>query len=159
MTTLYTWAARWGVPLEAVRDLQRQMGALSTDPAPGDGGASEGAVQTALRLEASAKGARLFRNNVGVLFDETGRPVRYGLANDSKQLNTHVKSADLIGIRPVVITPAMVGSTVGQFLSREIKPAAWRYSGTPREEAQLKWAELILSLGGDAAFATGPGTI
>lgn len=159
MTTLYAWAARWRIPLEAVRDLQQQMGALSTDPTPGDGGASEGAVQVALRLEASSKGCRLFRNNVGVLFDETGRPVRYGLANDSKQLNANVKSADLIGIRPVVITPAMVGSTVGQFLSREVKAAGWRYTATPREVAQLKWAELVLSLGGDAAFATGPGTI
>lgn len=159
MSTLYAWAIKWGVPFEAVRDLQCQMGTLNTDPVPGDGGASEGAAQTAVRLEASAKGSRLFRNNVGVLMDETGRPVRYGLANDSKQLNTAVKSADLIGIKPVIITPAMVGSTVGQFLSREIKPAAWRYSGTPREEAQLKWAELILSLGGDAAFATGAGTI
>ena len=30
---------------------------------------------------------------------------------------------------------------------------------TAREEAQLRWAQMIVGLGGDAGFATGTGTI
>lgn len=158
MSSLYAWAARWRVPLEAVQDLQRELGTLDTDPSP-DLGSSEGAVQVRVRLEASAKGCRLFRNNVGATYDREDNFIRYGLANDSAQLNEKVKSADLIGIRPVLITQAHVGGVIGQFLSREVKAAGWRYRATEREQAQLKWAELVLAWGGDAAFATGPGTI
>ncbi len=122
-------------------------------------GMSEAGVQSRIRLEAARKGCYLWRNNVGVLPDRNGRPIRYGLANDSKAVNKAVKSGDLIGVRPVLITQAHVGHTIGQFLSREAKPGAWRYSGTDREVAQLAWAELITSLGGDACFANNEGTI
>ena len=121
---------------------------------------SESAAQVLVRLEAARKGVTLWRNNVGVLLDKRGVPVRYGLANDSSAVNSQFKSADLIGIRPLLITPAHVGLVVGQFVSREIKAPGWRFSpNDPREAAQLRWAELVLSLGGDAAFATGEGSI
>lgn len=120
---------------------------------------TEAAIQTLVRLEASRKGLVLWRNNVGVLTDERGVPVRFGLANDSAAVNRNIKSADLIGIRPLLITPEHVGHTIGQFVSREVKAAGWRYTGTPREAAQLRWAELVLGLGGDAAFATGEGSL
>ncbi len=120
---------------------------------------SEAALQNLVKLEASNKGCRLWRNNVGAAYMKDGSFIRYGLANDSATLNREIKSADLIGIRPVLITPDMVGTILGQFLSREIKASGWKYTGTDREKAQLAWAELILSLGGDAAFAVGEGTI
>lgn len=155
---LNEWAIKWGVPFAAVEDLRAQFGTTNTDM-PVQDGESEAAIQTRVRLEASKVGARLFRNNNGATLTEDGSFVRYGLANDSKALNSVIKSHDLIGIKPVVIQPYHVGHTLGVFLSREIKPANWRYSGTDREKAQLKWAELIVSLGGDACFAIGEGTI
>lgn len=113
---------------------------------------SEEAVQAALRLNAPRFGYNLYRNNVGVLRDATGRPVRYGLANDSKSLNEKYKSGDLIGWRTIIITQEMVGAAVAVFTSRECKPEGWVYTGTERERAQLKWANLVNAAGGDACF-------
>jgi hypothetical protein len=154
---LRVWATRHHVSHEALAELM----ILTTRPAtvrPSGGDGSETYVQSAARLEASRYGIHLWRNNVGALPNPAGVPVRFGLANDNKAINDVLKSGDLIGIRPVTITPAHVGSVIGQFVSRECKPADWRYAGTKREEAQFNWATLINSHGGDAAFLTGPGT-
>lgn len=154
------WAIAWGVPHEALAHLRSIMGAVDTDPSePKPYDMSEIAVQGRVRLEATRKGKRLWRNNVGAYETENGGFVRYGLCNDTKQMNETIKSHDLIGINPVVITPVMVGTTIGQFMSREIKRGGWVYRGTPRERAQLKFSELVTALGGDAKFATGEGTL
>lgn len=121
---------------------------------------SEAALQQVIKLEASKKGLRLWRNNVGATYTQNGSFIRYGLANDSTHVNKKIKSADLIGIRPVVITQEMVGAVIGQFVSREIKRSNWRFnSHDERDVAQLAWANLILSLGGDACFVTNEGTL
>lgn len=157
--TLDQWARDWAIPPAALADLRQRMGARAS-PAGLAAGPSESGVQAQVRLEASRLGWPLWRNNVGALIDHsTGRPVRFGLANDSAAVNANIKSADLIGIRPVVITRSHIGSTLGQFVSREVKRSGWRYSGTPREQAQLRWAELVISLGGDAAICTGEGSL
>lgn len=155
MTLLTQWAARHGVSQAALAELRVMMG-VDTDPAKCTAKAgSEAAVQTGVRLAASRKGWRLWRNNNVALKDQNGRLVRAGLCNDSKELNAKVKSSDLIGIKPVVITPDMVGHTVGVFLAREMKKPGWEYTGTQREKAQKAFIDLVLSLGGDAAFSTG----
>ena len=152
------WAARWGVHPNAMAELQQRM--LGLDGTPGAvTGKSEAAVQSQVRLEASRKGGRLWRNNVGAGYAEDGSFMRWGLANDSAQVNKVIKSADLIGLRPVLIEPKHVGLVIGQFVSREVKAAGWRYTGTDREVAQLNWTTLVNTLGGDAAFATGEGTL
>ena len=101
----------------------------------------------------------LFRNNVGALKAEDGRMVRFGLANDSKRRNGVLKSGDLIGIDPVLITSAHVGRTIGQFVSVECKRPGWQYSGTPREVAQLNWIQLVIASGGRAKFVTDVGAL
>jgi len=157
---LNEWAIKWGVPFEAVEDLRRSiMNDVNTDPEPGEDGASETRVQTSIRLEASRIGARLWRNNVGATLTEDGAFLRYGLANDSKKMNALIKSSDLIGIRPVEITPAHVGGVFGQFVAREVKREGWTYKGDKRELAQLRFLELVNALGGDGAFATATGTL
>lgn len=116
----------------------------------------EAGVQAQIRLEASRRGWKLFRNNVGVLVREDGVPIRFGLANDSKAVNTMVKSGDLIGIRPVLVTPSHVGSVIGQFVSIECKRPGWRHN--PRdahEQAQMRWAEIVLLAGGHAVITDG----
>lgn len=121
---------------------------------------AESAVQTIIRLEAARKGILLFRNNVGALQDKEGRYVRYGLANDSSAVNREVKSADLIGIRPVIIHPYHVGQRLGVFVSREIKAPDWRYNpNDEREQAQMRWIKLVEAAGGDACFAWSEGTL
>ena len=117
--------------------------------------ASEAWAQQQVRLEACKYGARLWRNNVGVLKDDRGVPVRFGLANDSKDMNSHLKSSDLIGITPYVVVPEDVGRTLGIFTSVEMKRPGWLYTGKGREAAQLTWLELIGSMGGISFFSTG----
>ena len=86
--------------------------------------------------------------------DQNGRSIRYGLANDSKKVNKVLKSADLIGITPVLITQGMINTIMGVFTSIEVKRAGWTYTGTEKEQAQLAWMHLITLFGGRAGFAT-----
>lgn len=157
--TLSTWALRHNIPAAALAELRAILTNVP-DATPADQlDGSEAAMQNLVRLEASALGWKLFRNNVGVLKDERGVPVRFGLANDSAAINAKIKSSDLIGIRPVLIGTHHVGHTLGVFIAREIKAPGWKYRATEREQAQLRFIELIVGLGGDAAFASSEGTI
>ena len=155
---LHDWARKWGLSVECLRDLQITLGTYTPPLAPEAPGVgkSEAWAQSALRIEASRKGVKLFRNNVGALKSKEGRLVRFGLGNDSEKINEVLKSGDLIGPKPVLIEQWHVGHIFGQFASREVKYPGWQYTGTDREVAQLNWINLINSCGGDAAFATGP---
>jgi len=105
-----------------------------------------------IQLSYSKRGSRLWRNNVGAVHTADGRFLRFGLANESAGVNKEIKSSDLIGITPVIITQEMVGQTVGVFTSIEVKRIGWSYTGSDREKAQNKWIELIRKLGGIAGF-------
>jgi hypothetical protein len=156
--SFHSWARKWSIPAAAIADWEKQVG-LSHLPTSSHAKTSEQAVQNQIRLEASRKACRLWRNNIGAVYTQDGSFLRYGLANDSAQMNREIKSADLIGIRIVEITPGMVGTKIGQFVSREVKPPHWKFKNTDREKAQLRWIELINMFGGDAAFATSEGTL
>jgi hypothetical protein len=156
----YSWAKKWGIPQEAIEELKNLI--FSDVPSATittNSSLSERDVQAVVKLEASKKGCRLWRNNLGAVYTQEGVFIRYGLANESEGINKTIKSADLIGIRPVVIKPEHTGLVIGQFLSREIKTSNWKYKNTEREQAQLRWAELINALGGDACFANSEGSI
>ena len=153
------WAIKWGVPFEAVEELRAQMGVDDHSNPVTTVGLDESNVQSMVRLEASKKGLRIWRNNIGAVHTDDGRFIRYGLANDTKRMNDSIKSSDLIGIRPVVINQKHIGITFGQFVAREIKKPGWKYTGTKRELAQLRFLNLIYSMGGDAQVATGNNTL
>jgi hypothetical protein len=164
MNTYDIWARRWNVPAQALAELRQMMGTdiplvpPSIDAADPPG--SEARQQALVRIEAAKKGIHLFRNNSGAYTDDEGRLVRYGLANDSKQLNKVLKSSDLIGWRPRMITPEMVGTIIGQFTMREMKHEGWVFNPKDAHEvAQLAFLQLGLRDGCDASFATGPGTL
>jgi hypothetical protein len=84
-------------------------------------------------------GCRLFRNNTGAIKDQTGRLVRFGLCKGS---------SDLIGFKPVTITPEMVGRTVAIFTAIEVKTPG----GKPTPE-QLHFVKRVKDHGGIAGIA------
>lgn len=86
----------------------------------------------------SGSGARFWRNNVGAYKLPDGGYLTYGLATGS---------GDLIGIRSLVITPEMIGKTVGVFASGEIKTPEGRVSSE-----QLVWQKTVREFGGIAEF-------
>jgi len=114
----------------------------------------EGTVQQEVQLQARYEDCHLMRNNSGALKDETGRLVRYGLGNVSKQHNDQIKSSDLIGFTKKVITPEMVGSTVAVFTAIEVKAEKWKEEKkfNKRESAQNNFINWIKLNGGIAGF-------
>lgn len=112
----------------------------------------EADVQALLRIEAGRLGIPLWRNNSGAFQDRNGNWVRYGLCNDSKRVNKHMKSPDLVGIKPTLILPHHVGTIVGIFYAREVKEFPWAFTGTDEELAQARFLQLILNNGGNAGF-------
>lgn len=119
-------------------------------------GKSESIVQQEIILEAARHGIRLMRNNVGagVMRDEhTGNEsyVRFGLLNESKEMNKRIKSSDLIGIYNLPTSDGGV-SGIGVFIAIECKREGWKYTGTAREKAQLAFIDWVKSMGGLASF-------
>lgn len=126
---------------------------------------SETGNQSRIVRELSDRGFRLFRNNRGVLLDKRGVPVRYGLANTSEAEGRALKSGDLIGWFPRLVTPDMVGTVIAEFTSIEVKPDGWKPPGVgPIEDSrgrltayghyvgQKRWADLVVSEGGQGGF-------
>ncbi len=164
------WEQRWP---QAAAELKTLLGARAHPALGDDEGKSEAYAQQQARLAVAKAGGMTWRNNVGAnkvkekhecpachfRFEVINPPLRWGLCNDSPQLNSRFKSSDLIGIMPVTVTPNMVGSVIGQFISLEIKKPGWAYKGDAHEAAQLAWLELIASKGGNSQFSTGGFTL
>lgn len=118
---------------------------------------SETVTQQQIRLALARMGAQLWRNNSGAYQDDTGRVVRYGLSNDSAQMNAQIKSSDLIGIVPITIQPHHVGRTIGVFTAIECKKTGWHLTpGDKRGQAQQRFIDIVHGVGGIGGFATGP---
>ena len=152
---LNQWAQRWNIPAECLHELDYVLtNAASTETDNNTSYATESAVQQAIRLRASKRGCRLWRNNRGAVTTNDGRHIRFGLANDSTKINSVVKSSDLIGVTPVIVKDSHVGQKLGIFTSIEVKAPGWVYTGGPHEEAQRAWINAIQAMGGFASVAT-----
>ncbi|RUW55636.1 hypothetical protein EOA32_01045 [Mesorhizobium sp. M1A.F.Ca.ET.072.01.1.1] len=118
---------------------------------------NEEAVTSHVRL-AYADIGPLWRNNVGVLKDQRGVPVRFGLANESANMNREIKSSDWIGITPVTAYLQSCGwVTLGVFTALEMKKTDWQFKpGDPHTDAQAKFHALVREAGGFAGFVTKP---
>ncbi|BAN16872.1 hypothetical protein X848_gp62 [Edwardsiella phage PEi21] len=154
MQLLSQWAQRHGVSVVALDELKGLLGAV-TGAVPDDhAGHSEAWVQQQVRLTAARAGGLLWRNNSGACKDERGNMVRYGLCNESPQLNKKLKSSDLIGVTPVTVTPLMVGHQIGVFTAIEVKKPGWHLTpGDKRAQAQAAFGALVVSKGGIFTFA------
>ncbi len=160
------WAKRHP---QAAYELQSIMLAGVFPPGPDEEGHSEEWAQAQDRMAAARAGGLLWRNNVGALktkeahvcpackfpFEVVRPPLRWGVCNDSSKLNKKLKSSDLIGIKPLLITAAHVGTVVGQFAAVEEKKPGWKWSGNAREQAQAAYGALVMKAGGHFEFSTG----
>lgn len=155
MSVIDEWARRHGVSAAALADLRASLCVGGEPPPTIHGGTPEARVLGAVRLAASAAGWRLWRNNVGAVHTSDGGFVRFGLANESSQMNLQIKSSDLIGIRPVRIGVDHLGRDLGQFAAIECKRPEWRRGSSAREAAQERYLALVEQLGGYARFSTG----
>jgi hypothetical protein len=99
----------------------------------------ESSEQKRIMLAMSGVGSIVWRNNTGVLKNEEGIPVRFGLC---------VGSSDIIGITPVMITQEMVGRCVGIFTAVEVKSA----TGRTKPEQQI-FLDAVKKAGGIAGVA------
>lgn len=160
MNTLSDWAAQYPQAAAALAEL------FAPGPTPElQAGTSEARAQQEVRIRVAQQGAYAWRNNVGATparcpdCGAPARPVRFGLANDSHQVNQAIKSSDLILAIPRTVTPGMVGQTIAQFGAVECKRPGWKYRGNKEEAAQLAWLQLIARAGGFATFSTGELTL
>lgn len=80
-------------------------------------------IQNEIRLAATEHGARLFRNNVGILKDARGNRVVYGLCPGS---------SDLVGWVSRYITTEDVGQRLALFTAVEVKTPAGRLTAKQR---------------------------
>jgi hypothetical protein len=157
MSILSDWASRHSVGPIAMAELFGLMGYTPETPVELEG-KNEAFTQSAVRISSAHKGFLLGRNNVGALKDERGIPVRYGWLNDSVQLNTQVKTGDLLGYQSGWFRDYETCDPVkiAVFSMLECKKAGWKHRATDKHEiAQLRAINMVLAAGGIAAFTTG----
>jgi len=116
---------------------------------------NESPVSQRAQLALSNLGAIVMRNNVGAAQDVTGRVIRYGLMNESEQVNRQFKSSDIVAVVPLVVQPHHVGRVIGVFGAFETKRSDWHMTPSDkRAQAQLRFMELVRRHGGIADFVT-----
>ena len=96
--------------------------------------ATETEILRRIWKQASSRGFTLFRNNIGLAVYKDGSRVQYGLCPGS---------ADLIGWRPITITPDMLNSTIAQFVAIEVKTPTGRLT-----KRQRNWLRTLEQAGG-----------
>lgn len=108
-------------------------------------------IQADILLDLGRGDSRLFRNHVAKGW--TGEFVRteggFTILRNARRgtFGLCVGSSDTIGLKRVLITPEMIGRSLGVFTAIEVKD-----KDRPREE-QIKFVRMIQAFGGFAGFA------
>lgn len=95
---------------------------------------TESPVIKQIRLRATERGGRLFRNTVGVFYSKAGAPTSVGLCPGSH---------DLIGFMPLEVC----GITLPIFTSIEVKAGR-----TKTSKEQLNFRKMVLTMNGVSAI-------
>lgn len=95
-----------------------------------------------------------FRNNCGVLKDQRGIPVHFGVGGPTPGKPSKGGS-DFIGYEVVIITPEMVGKKVAIFTAHELKADECN-EGTATIAAQENFIAQVNEDGGRAGFVRRP---
>lgn len=115
----------------------------------------ESEIQQEIQIAGPEYHCILLRNNSGAFTDASGRVIRFGLGNISKNHSDHMKSSDLIGIKSIVVTPDMVGKMIGVLTAIEVKKEGFVYNDCDkRQRAQKNFIEWIKLRGGVAGFVS-----
>lgn len=93
---------------------------------------TEADIMRQIQIAVCESGARLFRNNTGMVRQQDGRLIRFGLS---------VGSADLIGFTPKIIN----GQKIAVFTAIEVK-----HKGKPTRQ-QLAFLNMVKEFGGIGA--------
>lgn len=124
-----------------------------------------------VRLRANKQGCRLYKNNSGVAYDDSGRPVFFGLGNEGKKSdgkkrngppkkNEDIRTPDWVGWHKLKITADMVGKEVAVITVIDAKRVGFKlkesYSVGTREHGQNKFFNIVIEAGGIAGFAATP---
>lgn len=111
-------------------------------------------------LRANQWKARLFKNNTGVAYTESGRPVFFGLGNEGKKTTEDIRTPDDVGWTEVTITPEMVGKKIAVFTCIDSKKLGFvvknNYTKGTREYGQNKFFDIVKNANGIAGFASCP---
>lgn len=118
----------------------------------------EGKAKQNVKLRAAQYGARLYKNNTGVAYDQTGRPVYFGLGNEGKKSADDIRTPDDVGFTVITITPEMVGKKVAVFTAIDSKKLGFvvkpDYAKGTREYGQNKFFDIVKMHNGIAGFAS-----
>lgn len=117
---------------------------------------SEDEISQRCMLAGSEANVVLMRNNRGAFEDKKSkRWIFFGLAHvrPDKKKEPGWRSVDYIFIKPTLITPEMVGRTIGVFGCVEMKEEGWKFNPKDdREQGQLNFINWVLKRGGIAGF-------
>lgn len=157
---------------EAAADLFEVLSAGAHVPGTDNEDKSEAWAQQQVRFKAGELGAGvLWRNNVGSTpaqsshqcpacrheYVENHTPLRYGIANDSAQMNKMFASSDLIGIRQYTVQPQDVGRVLGLFWAVEVKAPRVKIDleKSAHQKRQAAFGALVESFNGVFQFSHG----
>ncbi len=109
-------------------------------------------------LRANKRGCRLLRNNTGVAYDQSNRPVFFGLGNVGKKKKGDDRTPDWVGWHNTLVTQDMVGKMLPVFTAIDAKREGFKhkekYPINSTENGQNNFFNKVIRANGLAGFAS-----